>query len=92
MALVEALGREEERAQLTPIQPSPFRWVDLRPFDVLGGIGTQPAVNVVAGPATFKWLLTSDLGQGHSNCLLPENADFRVIPGSTDRTRSRKTG
>lgn len=46
MALVEALGREEERAQLPAIQASPLRWVDLGSSNVLCGVGVYPAVDV----------------------------------------------
>jgi hypothetical protein len=46
MALVAALGCEQEGAQLSAIEASTFGWVDFRTPDVLGGVSAHPAVDV----------------------------------------------
>ena len=46
MVGVVALGREEERAELAPVEPTPFARVDLGPAGVLRWVRGDPAVDV----------------------------------------------
>ena len=46
MVTVVTLGREEERAELAPVEAPPFARMDLRAPHVLSGVGRNPTVNV----------------------------------------------
>jgi hypothetical protein len=46
VGVVEALGGEEEPAELAPVQSAPLRWMDLRAANVLGWVGRDPPVYV----------------------------------------------
>jgi hypothetical protein len=74
MGVVEALGAEEESAQLCTIQSAPFRWVHRRATNVLSWVGRDPAVDVSEAVEAAGGRETPVYGRGGQPPLLHRRA------------------